>query len=235
MNLFYYRANMAVFEVLLGIILLPAIFLPIPGQPDVQPSELGDFLRDAARCFAGLGVSPDGGSCSGTWQVWLLWVAVGLVSIMAELALMKYGSAVLSSILSAVNVPVTVAYFQWEALAGPVVQHGLHWNTWAAVAVATAGALLYTSGKEQSAQRQLSLADAVPPRLRSHGSGKQPPADPPSTADAPYSWADDFQTSRPQYSHFAPHAPPGGELTEALLLEAGTIHSSHPVRKGSDW
>jgi len=157
LNLFYYRAHMAKFELVWGILLAPVILLPVPGQPDVRASEFGTFLQDAAECFAGIGTAPDGTSCFGTWQVWLLWVAVGFVSLFSQLSLIKYGSCVLSSILSAVNGPVTVAYFEWPLLAGTVLQHGLRWNTWVAVAIASAGAFIYGMGKEDSPQRQLQL------------------------------------------------------------------------------
>ena len=158
MNLFYFRANMALFELILGALLVPVVFLPVPGQPPgVTPSKLPAFLDAGLQCFLGVGDAPDGEACDGVWLVWLAWIAVGGVNIYCSFALVKYGSAVLSVILAAVGNTVGVFFYQWPALAGPVVQHGLAWNVWVAVFVSCFGGILYATGTERSPQRSLSL------------------------------------------------------------------------------
>lgn len=172
MSTWYFRANMGLFEVLLGLLLVPTMLIHIPGHTEVPADHLWEHFEDSWRCFRGLPIgvnatvaaTADSEMCADSlpvWQVWLLFVLVFPFSIISSLMLTKYGSAVLNSFVSALSVPVTVAFYQWPALAGVITQHGLGWSTVIAIAVSAIGVFLYTTTKEVSKQRQLSLLDDV--------------------------------------------------------------------------
>lgn len=176
MSTWYFRANVGVFELLLGLLLVPTMLVHIPGHTHVPADQLWSHLQESWRCFWGSPIAAGPGNmtlalgagptqpCADSlevWQVWGVFIALYPFSIITTLMLTKYGSAVLSSVVSALSVPVTVAFYQWPALAGVVAQHGLGWNTAVAMVVAAIGVALYTTANERSKQRQLSLMDEV--------------------------------------------------------------------------
>lgn len=170
---------MGFFEVFLGMLLIPTLFLHLPGRTTVRPDELGSHLSESFSCFCGIPPAASNATslavatafntenalptCQDThapWQIWLMYTVMWFPAILSDLALLKYGSAVLVSVVSAVSVPVTVAFYQWEWLAGPAVQEGFTWNVGAAMIASAAGVAIYSSVGERQKQRQLSLVSA---------------------------------------------------------------------------
>lgn len=108
MNVWYWRANFGAFEVLLGLLLLPTVFLPIPGRSHVTPSQLLPHLAQGWRCFA-YGIVPPGTPpgtvmCADSlpaWATYTLQMFAVLVDVLCGLALTKYSSAVVNALVSA--------------------------------------------------------------------------------------------------------------------------------------
>lgn len=158
-NPLFMRASWAFFEVIIGLFLVPIVFLPVPGQMHVAPSQLPEFLLKAWQCFLGdASVSEPGADCTDAWAYWIAFLVMNVITDVTSVTIQKYGSAVFGGTLGAIQLPVSAALYSWPAVAGVAYENQLTGWTVAAVLVGAAGVALYAHSPEHSPQRQLSMA-----------------------------------------------------------------------------
>ena len=148
-----FRGCYAPLEVASAVVLLPTLFLPLPGRrDDTSLSSASDFvawMRSGWLCFWGHASADSLGDCAGTAPLFAAFVVVNIVWVLAGLAIAQHVSGAALALVTAVSIPVTTITFQWAALAGPAVQHSLSWWTVASMGVAACGFMLYRWREER--------------------------------------------------------------------------------------
>ena len=101
-NAVYFRFMVGVWQIVMALVLVPVVFVDLPGRKAVAPSEFFPMLRSGVACFFGSGVAPaaDAGvTCDGMWQLWTVFSFMAFVDGSAAVVVRKYGSAALAAML----------------------------------------------------------------------------------------------------------------------------------------
>jgi hypothetical protein len=114
------NAWIAVWQLGLGFITMPTVFIPWPLGDVIHPNELGRYLSDASTCFF-LGKNPRPGSpddCGGVFWVFVVYLAFNVAFNQLMLVVFKKGSSVLAVISSTARLPLVDVLLLWGFLAG---------------------------------------------------------------------------------------------------------------------
>ena len=94
-NVYWFNAWIGLFQLLVGIATIPIVFIPMPSPAEViAPSELGDYLADGVKCFAGFTTEGKKDGCSMPWFWWILYSIFNLGFNILMTMLFKEASAV---------------------------------------------------------------------------------------------------------------------------------------------
>eukprot|EP00475_Leptophrys_vorax_P038553 TRINITY_DN6820_c0_g1_i4.p1 TRINITY_DN6820_c0_g1~~TRINITY_DN6820_c0_g1_i4.p1 ORF type:complete len:439 (+),score=77.41 TRINITY_DN6820_c0_g1_i4:73-1317(+) len=119
-NLWHFNAWIGVWQLLLGILSIPTVFIPWPGTRTIAPSELGAYLSDASTCFF-LGENPRPGSpdiCEGVLLLFIVYLVFNVAFNQLQLVVFKSGSSVLVAVASTAKLPLVDILLLWGLLAG---------------------------------------------------------------------------------------------------------------------
>lgn len=144
LNVVVFRACYSPFEILMSCVLLPVMFVPLPGQPArVAPSEFVTYLHEGFRCFGGFETDTLPGTCSGMATLFAVDLCVNLSWLALGLAIMRYASAAVQALALAAAIPVSTFAFDNSWIAGIAVQHNLSWWTVTSMVIVMGGFLVY--------------------------------------------------------------------------------------------
>eukprot|EP00475_Leptophrys_vorax_P012737 TRINITY_DN1910_c0_g1_i1.p1 TRINITY_DN1910_c0_g1~~TRINITY_DN1910_c0_g1_i1.p1 ORF type:complete len:484 (-),score=115.03 TRINITY_DN1910_c0_g1_i1:76-1527(-) len=119
-DIWHVNAWIGVWQLILGFITMPTVFIPWPDTDIIKPSELGSYLSDASTCFF-LGKNPRPGSpdeCKGIFFLFVLYLAFNVAFNQLMLVVFKKGSSVLAVISSTARLPLVDILLLWGFLAG---------------------------------------------------------------------------------------------------------------------
>jgi hypothetical protein len=119
-DIWHVNAWVGVWQLLLGFITMPTVFIPFPDADVINPSDLGQYLSDASTCFF-LGRNPRPGSpdqCEGLFFLFLLFLAFNVAFNQLMLIVFKRGSSVLAVISGTARLPLVDILLLWGFLAG---------------------------------------------------------------------------------------------------------------------
>lgn len=131
-NVWYYRAVTSLLEAAIGGLLVFTVFLPIPGTPNLTPTELPSYMSNATKCFLGqevswltcfcsavladlqpcLQIDPLGRCSSSTIFVWPVFMVLDIITDIVALVITKYFSAATSVAVSTLILPLQTILFQ---------------------------------------------------------------------------------------------------------------------------
>eukprot|EP00029_Vermamoeba_vermiformis_P012180 TRINITY_DN699_c0_g1_i1.p1 TRINITY_DN699_c0_g1~~TRINITY_DN699_c0_g1_i1.p1 ORF type:complete len:395 (+),score=118.67 TRINITY_DN699_c0_g1_i1:38-1222(+) len=118
LDVFYMNAWVALFQFILGIVTAPIISIPGFGGDDSIPlGKIPEELWFGARCLFGYD-SRVGDECGEVWIAVLMYVVANIGYNIALLLVIKYGSAALFYVASAVMLPLADICFTFEFIMG---------------------------------------------------------------------------------------------------------------------
>lgn len=146
-TLLHFLAWDAFFEGVFGLLLLPIVFISLPGRIPVAPSEFPLWVHDGFSCFFGKNVFGSY-NCYYTWTIWLSFIFCNIAAGVLSLYLTKHVSAATAATVSATVIPVQTFLFLWPFLAGESSAEQLSWFTLVSLVVVVLGVVVYRARKE---------------------------------------------------------------------------------------
>merc|ERR1712054_589302 len=137
-DVWYFRAWLAVFELLCGLLYFPTIFLPGFSGPS-SVSSVPDYFANASACFCGLGSD----TCKDTWLPYIFFVTNNILFNVLSLAVIKYASGAVSFLVAAAQVPLSAFLFLVPMFAGPVARHSINIRKVVSLGIVALGILFY--------------------------------------------------------------------------------------------
>ena len=109
----------------------------------LKPEDLGGYMVNATRCFAGAaGTDP---ACATAAQHWTFCVLTMLLSNLFQALLVKYSSALLSTLVITMVTPCSAFAFTFPSLMGSHAED-MSWILWLSLLVLVVGVLVYRTG-----------------------------------------------------------------------------------------
>lgn len=121
----YFNAWVGTYQVVFGLLTIPLVFVPILcGRKDgpISPSEFPLYVAHGMQCFLGTSPEPEAGGvashCRNAPPVFAFHLLLSVIFNMFLMLTLKYGSATLAMVASAVQVAFSVFAFQISFIAG---------------------------------------------------------------------------------------------------------------------
>ena len=144
-DIYYMTVWVTLFQVLTGLIFMPAQSLPALGGIPID--EMGKNMVDGNSCMFGYNSLP-GDDCEGSGAILLVYVAINFLYNIFSLLVVKHGSASLSVISAAIALPLTNMSFSWRQLMGKDYEPFDYLNI-VSTFVVLFGFIIYSRGGEE--------------------------------------------------------------------------------------
>lgn len=161
MDVWYFNAWVALFQLLFGAAACWTVFIPMPAPAEsIPPSSFPSYIEDASLCF--LGIDSDArpqAHCSYTWMVFAVYIAFNITFNVTMLYVFQQGSAALAVLASALRLALSSLGFHIPFLAGEATEKKFHVVDVIALIILIVGLVVYKIRPEKQADSPVNTTE----------------------------------------------------------------------------